>query len=292
LLLNVYKYIDKAALELSNNIIDNTNNYTIKTTISEIQHTCSQYRKTRMINKYMLPILIDFFINACDTIEGDTQLFNFNDIMQLMSYDENKSDDKKYIFYPYINTPQELSFALMCYNITGKRKWLSQEEICYKIKELYKNWNYLIPPSNDVSHPSSDIIKTSFDEKQYALDQVNVSRCNDKYGKTNFAVKIESSIKNMLCVAIGNSKVDSNNIYKVLQNKPNRTYERYSEIMSIINQAIQTKADILVLPECYIPFEWIPAVSRICAKQRMALITGIEHIIQPKSKIDIENQTN
>ena len=43
---------------------------------------------------------------------------------------------------------------------------------------------------------------------------------------------------------------------------------------------------MLVLPECYLPFEWIPVVSRLCAQNHLALITGIEHILVDNSEID------
>ncbi len=35
---------------------------------------------------------------------------------------------------------------------------------------------------------------------------------------------------------------------------------------------------MLVLPEAYIPFEWIPTIARKCAESKMAIVTGIEQM--------------
>lgn len=35
---------------------------------------------------------------------------------------------------------------------------------------------------------------------------------------------------------------------------------------------------MLVLPESYWPFEWLPILARTCAKNQLAVVTGIEHL--------------
>ena len=35
---------------------------------------------------------------------------------------------------------------------------------------------------------------------------------------------------------------------------------------------------MLIMPEAYIPFEWVATVARTCARNKMAIVTGIEHV--------------
>ena len=65
---------------------------------------------------------------------------------------------------------------------------------------------------------------------------------------------------------------------KVLKDCPNRTYQRYKQLTETVNEAIRCKADMLVLPEGYLPFEWLPILARTCAKNQIAIVTGIEHL--------------
>lgn len=69
-----------------------------------------------------------------------------------------------------------------------------------------------------------------------------------------------------------------------MRGKKNLTYSKYQEIISLINQAIKEKANLLVLPECYVPFEWVPILSNICAKNQIALICGLEYYVTSENE--------
>jgi predicted amidohydrolase len=62
--------------------------------------------------------------------------------------------------------------------------------------------------------------------------------------------------------------------------------ERYGNLSTIVKDAVKNKADILVLPEAYVPFQWIKMLSQVSRKNQMAIITGVEHI---KSKKKVYN---
>jgi len=64
---------------------------------------------------------------------------------------------------------------------------------------------------------------------------------------------------------------------------PNLSYCRYQDLAKIVNTAIKEKADILVLPECYIPLAWLTLLSRKSALNKMAIICGIEHVVISKN---------
>ncbi len=54
----------------------------------------------------------------------------------------------------------------------------------------------------------------------------------------------------------------------------------------MVNQAIKEKADLLVMPESYLPFEWLSALARVCAANQLAVVTGVEHFIDENKLID------
>ena len=56
----------------------------------------------------------------------------------------------------------------------------------------------------------------------------------------------------------------------------------------IVNEAIRNNVDMLVMPECFVPYEWIPILSRTCAKNEMAIVTGVEHLRVKAKNLDDE----
>lgn len=90
------------------------------------------------------------------------------------------------------------------------------------------------------------------------------------------------SEKDKLTIAVGSVKLSVKDFTDVLDGRPNRGYERYEQFAKVFDEAINQKADMLVLPENFLPFEWIPSVARMCANNQLALITGIEHFVVPQ----------
>lgn len=80
-------------------------------------------------------------------------------------------------------------------------------------------------------------------------------------------------------VAIGNARLYKSDFKKALTGKSNRSYKRYQQVCKLLKEALAAKANLLVLPENFLPWEWLPDISRLCANNQMALITGIEHIL-------------
>ncbi len=79
-------------------------------------------------------------------------------------------------------------------------------------------------------------------------------------------------------MAIGNARLYESDFKKSLTGKTNRSFARYQQVRKLLKEALSAKADLLVLPENFLPWEWLPDISRLCANNQMALITGIEHI--------------
>lgn len=79
-------------------------------------------------------------------------------------------------------------------------------------------------------------------------------------------ISVGDSRKDKLSIAIANVKLSHKNFEKVIKEKPNRSYERYRDVSILVNNAIDENADMLIMPESFIPFEWLPTLARTCAK--------------------------
>lgn len=126
------------------------------------------------------------------------------------------------------------------------------------------------------------MLKEDEDHILYELEEIHVSPIQvfDKTHHTIYVGKRDGSdYKDKLCVAIGNAELKLNNFRAALDRRPNRSYQRYRNLSKILDAAIEQKVDLLVLPENYLPMEWLPTVSRFCANNQIGLITGIEHVL-------------
>ena len=99
-----------------------------------------------------------------------------------------------------------------------------------------------------------------------------------------YEIAVENEHKSKLKIAIANVRLNHENFVRLVKDNPNRDYQRYRDIAKILNGAIDERADMLIMPEAFLPFEWLPTIARTCAKNNLALITGIEHI-KVKNKV-------
>lgn len=109
-------------------------------------------------------------------------------------------------------------------------------------------------------------IKNKEDEKQNPSQKV-VSIENEKYKEVK-----------TLKVAIANFKIPNEYWEQSIKNKPNRSIKRYNQLQEIVNSAIKTSPDYLVLPELAIPSDWAHKISKKLLQHRISLITGVEYI--------------
>lgn len=102
------------------------------------------------------------------------------------------------------------------------------------------------------------------------------------YDETQFkdlnVVKIKGNQKNSLKIGLLNTNVDYTNFESRILGKPNLSSKRFDGIKILINEAIQKNVDLLVMPEMYIPYDWIEKIVRVSKDHHMAIVFGIEPI--------------
>ena len=241
----------------------------------KIEHMNKSYCKTRMCDKYAMPVLIDGFLDGNNDTIFDDQSINCTNFETIKNsnyiFDYFDNCDQDYLFYPYLITMNDLTI----YGILKKLKYqngdLNDDDI-NGYKKRYLELNYC-------NHSDDSSINKIVRAKSISFA-----------GKQTVAIKVESKKFDNIKIAIANTILRESDFEKVLKDCPNRTYQRYKQLAETVNEAIRCKADMLVLPEGYLPFEWLPILARTCAKNQIAIITGIEHL-KFKSNDDTTNSS-
>ena len=91
-------------------------------------------------------------------------------------------------------------------------------------------------------------------------------------------IKVKGIHKNNIKVGLLNTNIDFNDFEKRILGKPNLSSKRFDKIKILINEAIKKNVDLLVMPEMYIPYEWIENIVRISKDHQMAIIFGVESL--------------
>jgi hypothetical protein len=151
---------------------------------------------------------------------------------------------------------------------------LNVTEYLGKSIELYNSTNGL----------KEDYINDFYKDKCGAI-----KKCKSFYGKCKLdenKVEIIKSggnrKKSEIKVGLINTKLKRDVLNDALKGKPDRSSKRLDKIATIVNEAIKSKVDLLVMPEMYIPYEWVPGILDISRQHDMAMVFGIEPIIHKK----------
>ncbi|TCS74714.1 hypothetical protein [Pectinatus cerevisiiphilus] len=255
----------------------------------------SGYCQSRMMDKYILPACIEFTINTLKSKLTDSlkiNLTNVHDFTDNISINSN-IDDNNYYYFPYIITPQELSVGMLLSKIRSpivKKENIMEIDSKKNIMEIDSKENIMEIDSKEINNKVNILcmklnFKTnSFNDKS-DVDVIETS--NNINNIRTYATKIEldkkyEERKDKLKIAIGNVKLNSENFTKIIEKRYKKTYQKYSDLSYVINQALKEKADMLILPESYVPFAWLPIIARTCAKNQLSIVTGIEHFVYEK----------
>lgn len=225
----------------------------------------NRYCVTRMSDKYVMPIMIDAFI-IDDTISFNekTEINLTNFIQAISKMNEGANLLGSYKYYPYMVTMYDLSTYYAVLNFKNKTNFNKILEITKLQKMIYLKCNYVL--DSEKLEQIDELIK------------VHQNNSPSNPDKLSAIIKIGNSNRDSIRFAIANVRVSHKNFERVVKDIPNRSYKRYKDLSLIVNHAIKENVDMLVMPECYIPFEWLPTISRTCAKNQLGIVAGIEHV--------------
>lgn len=97
-------------------------------------------------------------------------------------------------------------------------------------------------------------------------------------------IKVAGNRKDRIKVGLLNTNLNFNDFERRILGDPNLSSRRFDKIKLLINDAIKKNVDLLVMPEMYIPYEWIENIVKVSKDHQMAIIFGVEPI-EHKGKI-------
>ncbi|EKE08425.1 MAG: hypothetical protein ACD_17C00171G0001, partial [uncultured bacterium] len=98
----------------------------------------------------------------------------------------------------------------------------------------------------------------------------------NKHSKVTKYLRIGTSKKQRIVVALTNLKTEDNDWAAMACNKPNLSRERYSRISELVNLTIglHPKPDYVLFPELSLPLEWVGSVATRLSASGISLIAG------------------
>lgn len=226
------------------------------------------YINARMIDKSVQPLM--FEILNMDSLDEDSEinLTRFNDCISIIRNGWEKSD---YKYYPYLIGMYEIGISscvckMNIQNSNNGDNYLFEELDDNHTTQIehYLRINYC--RSYDANHKDDNVVSVR------KIDR------NDNNDNKKYLVSVGKDKKTTLRIAVANVKLNPTNFERIIKDCPDRSYYRYKELSHIINLAIDQRVDLLIMPEAYVPFEWLPTIARTSAKSKMAIVTGVEHI--------------
>lgn len=242
----------------------------MKELLTKAQNRSKGYFKAKMLDKNLCVIWPEL-VSCGGENPQKKDLTNEDNVVELLKKETctetfqekmNKIINQRYIYYPYLIKPADLMLARLMYDLVRKKDL----EDLNKIEEIFKQcWQLNYSPL-----PFEGWTNNRFIEENIKTGELNKQPVF-QIGKPSF-----SKIR----VAVANIQMDISNFDQAAMRKPNRSYRRYQQIAELVNTAVREKADMLVMPEACTPKEWLPTLARTCEKNHLAVVTGVEHIIE------------
>lgn len=78
-------------------------------------------------------------------------------------------------------------------------------------------------------------------------------------------------------IGFANTVVKEENIESSINKVPKNTKRRFKTLSKTLKDARVNKVEILLFPECYLPYELLPSIAKFSAKNQIAVVVGLEH---------------
>ena len=225
------------------------------------------YCTTRMCDKYALILPIDCFLKDANKALNDSHTINFTKVSDVLNYEKfgDFLEGPLFNYYPYLISMGDLTYYNVYRNMKKSNHISSKDDYNHLLNKYVEiNYNH-----SREEHKSETPIWCTDIHRNFVDQSFDIQKLVVKIGKCS-----RTKIK----VAVANAILFESDFENVLKDTPNRTYARYKNIIKVINEALSNHVDLLVMPESFLPFEWLPIVARTCAKNQMAIVSGIEHV--------------
>lgn len=239
----------------------------------DFDNTIKNFRTSNLVrHNYMFYPLINYTsLYDSDFSYIDRKNLDISEYNKIFEIDP-KSNMVKY-------TPRNISFYECCvFSIYQDLIQRSKDNTLFnssdyinKARDLYfsinkTNLDLLIENNND-------------NIPDFMKDKIKLENPNDNISYHKIFINEEIDNDSKLKIGIANTKILSSNVQKNLEDKPNLSRERKNEIFQLLNSVIKDKVKLFVLPEFYIPFNWLDFIATFSKRHELAIVTGLEHFI-------------
>jgi len=94
----------------------------------------------------------------------------------------------------------------------------------------------------------------------------------------------ENICKKKLKIGVANFNIENKIFTQSYIRNPAINPNRKKELIKILNQSIVEKVDLIVLPECSIPFSWLHWIVNFAHSKQIGIVFGMEHYISKNNK--------
>ena len=228
----------------------------------QIEKLYVKFYKSGYFNRSLTPALILRGLEI-DEKNMDVKLYRLDDVVSLYRVAPKDARACKFGYYPLVISPFDIKilkslFCMMDGDSTNSEK---------------NGWGQI----------SQDYCSINFDQTKTKCTLLDDAVCYVERGSGAngrcCAIKvgnIKNEKQNRFKIAIANTNAIKDELKNVLTGELNRSLKRYNYLTNVVNQAIKENADILILPETYVPFDWLKLLSK--KSKNMAIITGVEHL--------------
>lgn len=243
--------------------------------LKEIGNLTIAYRKSNMLRHNYVPVPL---LNYCNyTLQFNSpylkSLLVDNEIGFLNSADLNDLQLNK----------KHLRFSPRYVKLFETNLHTFYKFIIGSTAECEKNGHYDFNKKL-ASQVVEESFETFFNINYHYRSEVNLKVQKDKLYKIisdsedYLTISINSEFKkSKVSIAVGNHKIDGVDIKPSIKNELKFTNKKKENLIRILNQSEEEKADILILPEITIPFKWLKRIADESRRKERAIIGGIEH---------------
>lgn len=256
----------------------------------DIQGQCKKYVQSHLIDNK----LTRFPIHRGVSRENEYDLI-FDDERR----HGRREDEKNIRYYPRFIHLHECFLYQIAQKIQGLRgnarpeqEWIRGIDYFKESLRLYRILNY----DDEMIDEGCDFFEVETcpcEEENGVYAQGNGKKCK-QYQKSESCrryadwvrvnkIKIGKEYLTKLRIGMASVQVKDDFIEAALSERPKKSVKRMEELVNIVNKAVEEEVNILVLPECYVPFSWAGTIIEAARKHNMAMVFGVEHIVQAKT---------
>jgi hypothetical protein len=136
---------------------------------------------------------------------------------------------------------------------------------------------------SDMYEKAQETFNSISNSTELTLDKILVTVEND----IPTAFLQPDRYKNKLKIGLANFNIDSKIFNASYIRNPKIDLEREKELYKILNQSVDEGIDLLILPECSIPYDWLLGLVNFAHSKNIGIVFGLEHIISKKKAYNL-----